>query len=120
QLRGRWPTQLAELKELIEVSGMEGFSFEYWSPLPYWKANQKLTGRDGSDNVLRCFGKDFKNDPVYHGDTARFLNDFAEAIVNDIRYLQQNGLPIALFGLQNEPNSDTHYSSCTYKLLPVE
>lgn len=120
QLKGRWPTQLAELKELIEVSKIEGASFEYWSPLPYWKANQKLTGKDGSDNVLRCFGRDFKNDPLYQGDTTRFLNDFAAAIVKDIQFLKSNGIPVSIFGLQNEPNSDTEYSSCSYKNLPVE
>jgi hypothetical protein len=120
QLNGRWPTQLAELKELMEVSKIEGASFEYWSPLPYWKANQKLTGKDGSENVLRCFGRDFKNDPIYHGDTTRFLNDFATAIVKDIQLLKSSGIPISIFGLQNEPNSDTEYSSCTYKNLPIE
>ncbi len=120
QLRGRWPTQMTELSEMVKGSGMEGVSFEYWSPLPYWKANQKLTGRDGSDNVLRCFGKDFKNDPVYRGDTVRFLNDFAEAVVKDIQFLKSNGLPVSFFGLQNEPMSDTRYSSCVYKNLPID
>ncbi|TYR35808.1 hypothetical protein FXV77_12070 [Sphingobacterium phlebotomi] len=120
QLRGRWPSQMTELKEMVRGSGMEGVSFEYFSPLPYWKANQKLTGKDGSDNVLRCFGKDFKNDPVYKGDTTRFLNDFAEAVVNDIQFLKNNGLPISFFGLQNEPMSDTRYSSCVYKNLPID
>src|SRR5690606_30057914 len=120
QLRGRWPTQMAELQEMVAGSGMEGVSFEYFSPLPYWKANQKLTGRDGSDNVLRCFGKDFKNDPIYRGDTVRFLNDFAEAVVKDIQFLKSNGLPVSFFGLQNEPMSDTRYSSCVYKNLPID
>lgn len=120
QLQGRWPTQMSELKQMMAESGMEGVSFEYWSPLPYWKANQKLTGRDGTDNVLRCFGKDFKNDPIYHGDTTRFLNDFAEAVVKDIQFLKSNGLPVSFFGLQNEPMSDTQYSSCVYKNLPID
>jgi len=120
QLRGRWPEQMDELSELMKESGVEGFSFEYWSPLPYWKANGKLTGRDDTENVLRCFGSNFKNDPVYHGDTARFLDDFSTAVVNDIQFLKKHKLPISFFGLQNEPMSNTAYGSCTYKLLPRE
>lgn len=120
QLQGRWPEQMDELSELMRESGVEGFSFEYWSPLPYWKANGKLTGRDNTENVLRCFGSDFKNDPVYHGDTARFLDDFSTAVVKDIQFLKHHQLHLSFFGLQNEPMSNTAYSSCTYKLLPRE
>lgn len=45
QLKERWPTQLEELRELIEVSGMEGINFEYWSPTPYFKStNSYING----------------------------------------------------------------------------
>ncbi|MCX7045302.1 MAG: hypothetical protein NTX50_07465 [Candidatus Sumerlaeota bacterium] len=113
-MQGRWPEQMAELKEMIAVSGVEGVSLEYWSPAPFWKANGKYSGKDGSDNVLRCFGKNFANDPVYKGNTNRFLKDFAEACRHDVQYLRDNGIPIAMWGMQNEPPCDTPYSSCKY------
>ncbi len=56
---------LPELREMITTAGIEGASFEYWSPAPYWKANRSFAGWQGkgTENVLRCFGKDFRNDP---------------------------------------------------------
>ena len=113
QLRGRWDTQTAELQEMIQKAGIEGLSLEYWSPAPYWKANGKLEGR-GSDNKLRCFGANFKYDSVYKGDTTRFLNDFAESVVNDIHNFEANKMPVKMWGLQNEPKNDCPYSSCVY------
>ncbi len=113
-LEPRWPEQLAELHELLKTVGVEGVSFEYWSPAPFWKANRKYTGADKSENVLRCFGKDFANDPDYHGDKDRFLKDYAEACRRDLETLRSNGIPISFWGLQNEPPADCPYSSCKF------
>jgi len=116
QLQSRWPEQLPELREMIQTAGIEGASFEYWSPAPYWKANRSLTGwtGKGTENVLRCFGKNFKNDPDYHGDVDKFLADFAQACRTDLQTLKDNGIPISFWGLQNEPFANTPYSSCIY------
>lgn len=116
QLLPRWPEQLAEVRDLIQAAGIEGASFEYWSPAPFWKANHSLAGWQGkgTENILRCFGKNFRDDPDYHGDKARFLADFAQACRNDLRTLKDNGIPISFWGLQNEPFANTPYSSCVY------
>jgi hypothetical protein len=116
-LVGRWPEQMDELREMVEKSGIEGLSLEYWSPAPYWKANRQYVGGDGSPNVLRCFGPEFDADPEYRGDVDRFLDDFAEALVRDVQYLKAHGLPVVFWGLQNEPHVDTRYSSCRYTPL---
>ena len=116
-LRPRWPEQLDELRELLAVAKVEGLSFEYWSPAPFWKANRSYvgTGKEDPFNTLRCFGPDFANDPVYHGDVDRFLHDFADAVVRDLKTLRTSGLPTAMWGLQNEPwVSNAHYSACRY------
>ena len=113
-LQGRWPQQLVELREMLTAAGIEGVSFEYWSPAPFWKANHKYTGADGSKNVLRCFGENFVNDSDYHGDTNRFLNDFAAANRRDLETLRENGIPISMWGLKNEPSTDFPYSSCKF------
>jgi O-glycosyl hydrolase len=116
QFQPRWPEQLIEVRDLMKTAGIEGISFEYWSPAPYWKANNSLAGWQGkgTENVLRCFTKNFKDDPVYHGDTDKFLADFAQACRNDLQTLKDNGIPISLWGLQNEPFANTPYSSCIY------
>jgi len=110
----RWPTQDDELAQMIKKSRVEGLSFEYWSPAPYWKANEKYTGADGTENKLKCFGLNFHEDPDYMGDTIQFMKDFAFAIVRDIQYLRENGMPVLVFGLQNEPQANTTYGSCKY------
>lgn len=116
-LQPRWETQLEEIRQMMEWAGVEGVSMEYWSPAPYWKANNSYvgTGRQDKYNVLRCFGPDFAKDPVYKGDTARFLEDFAEANVKDIITLKEAGIKTSKWGLQNEPftNNGT-YSACKY------
>ena len=119
-LQPRWPEQFAELREMFHEARLEGASFEYWSPLPYWKANRRYVGtasrpmmRD-PENVLRCFGPNFSSDPDYRGDVARFLNDFAKACRQDLVILQHVGIPISFWNLQNEPFVNSLYSSCTY------
>ena len=111
QFQPRWPEQGAELKEMMQKAGIEGVSFEYWSPAPFWKANGKLTGQG---NILRCFKRNFASDPVYHGDVDRFLKDFAAACRQDLQTLRDAGIPISMWGLQNEPFASTGYSSCFY------
>jgi hypothetical protein len=113
-LQPRWPGQLVELRELLTAAGIEGVSLEYWSPAPFWKANRNYTGVDRSENILRCFGKNFADDPDYHGDVARFLKDFAEANRRDLVTLRAAGIPISMWGLQNEPESSGLFSTCLY------
>ena len=116
-LRPRWPEQLVELHDLLNAAGVEGVSFEYWSPAPFWKGGQSFTGEYEHDprNRLRCFVPGFAADPVYHGDTNRFLAEFARAVVADIETLKTAGIKTSLFGLQNEPDvNHSIYSSCEY------
>ncbi|WP_421918889.1 glycoside hydrolase family 30 beta sandwich domain-containing protein [Marinifilum sp.] len=116
-LQPRWPEQLEEIRQMMEWAGVEGVSLEYWSPAPYWKANNSYVGTGENDrtNVLRCFGPDFKKDPVYHGDTLAFLNDFAEATVRDIQTLKAAGIKTSKWGMQNEPfTNNGSYSACKY------
>ncbi len=117
QLQPRWPGQLKEIHEMLATAGVEGVSFEYWSPAPFWKANQSFVGQGGDDrfNTLRCFGPNFDRDPVYHGDVDRFLADFAKAVVGDIETLESAGIKVSMWGLQNEPfASGGGYSKCVY------
>ena len=113
-LKPRWPEQLTEIRDMIKAAGIEGVSFEYWSPSPFWKANRKYTGKDGTEDILRCWGKDFANDPDYKGDVNRFLADFGAACRQDLQTLRDNGIPISMWGLQNEPGADNRYPSCVY------
>ena len=118
-LQPRWPSQLEELRQMMDTAGMEGVSFEYWSPAPFWKANQSYVALGGKDsrarNRLRPFAPGFAEDPVYKGDTARFFADFSRAVVTDIQTLKTAGIRTSMFGLQNEPNvNHSIYSTCEY------
>jgi O-glycosyl hydrolase len=94
----RYAGQLAELREMIQQSGIEGASVEYWSPGPAWKNTNSFVG--GS---LKQF------DDV-------FLSDFSDSVVRDLRNLIDNGIPVTMFGLQNEPKASYSkaYSYTTY------
>lgn len=81
----RYPHQIADLKEMITRSGMEGISMEYWSPAPYWKSTNNYIG-----GTLKS------------GDPG-FLNAFADALVKDVDYMQAHGIKVSMWGLQNEP-----------------
>ena len=100
-LQPRWPDQLKEIRQMLEDAGVEGLALEYWSPAPYWKANQAYVGKGRKDkyNTLRCFGPEFDKDPIYKGDTARFLKEYAESNVKDIQTLQKAGLKVLKWGL---------------------
>ena len=116
-LQPRWPDQLTELRDLLAQAGVEGLSFEYWSPAPFWKGTQSYVGAHENDpgNRLRCFAQGFVDEADYHGDTNRFLADLAQSVITDIRTLADSGLKVSMFGLQNEPDvNHAIYSSCEY------
>ncbi|WP_394923627.1 Ig-like domain-containing protein [uncultured Robinsoniella sp.] len=115
-LQERWDTQNEELAEMIEMSGVEGIDFEFWSPTPYFKASGSyIHGNTDDTDGLRCFSRNFANDPVYKGDKQRFLNDFADTIVEDLKMLEANGIPVVQWGLQNEADHWVRdYSHCKY------
>ncbi len=107
----RYPRQMDDLREMQKVSGIEGFDVEYWSPAPYWKKDTTYVG-----GTIRATDPDF-------------LGAFSNAMIDDLRYLQNHGLRVAQWGLQNEPvitlkrPSDANrnpldaaqsYSSCQY------
>lgn len=122
-LRPRWPEQLAELRTLLDTAGVEGLSFEYWSPAPYWKANRSYVALPEKNsrerNRLRPFAPGFAEDPDYRGDAERFFADFAQSVVGDIKTLAAAGLRTSMFGLQNEPNvNHSIYSTCEYPNSP--
>ncbi|MEO6983602.1 MAG: hypothetical protein ABI072_10880, partial [Edaphobacter sp.] len=81
----RYPGQMDDLRSMQQVSGIEGFDVEYWSPAPFWKEGMTYYG-----------GSIRATNPA-------FLNAFSNAMVEDLRYLQRNGLRVAQWGLQNEP-----------------
>lgn len=107
----RYPGQMDDLRAMQEVSGIEGFDVEYWSPAPFWKQGTTYYG-----------GSIRSTDPA-------FLDAFSDAMVEDLKYLQGHGLKIAQWGLQNEPavgltkgkdqisdtlDSKQSYASCYY------
>jgi len=81
----RYPGQMDDLRNMQNVAGIEGFNVEYWSPAPFWKSNKSYYGG------------------TIAGHDAAFFNAFSNAMVEDLRYLQKNGLRISMWGLQNEP-----------------
>lgn len=65
---GRWPAQMAELKQLQDLSGIEGWAPEYWSPPSGWKSS-----RSYYSGTLASFD-------------AKFLDEFGDGVCRDIEY----------------------------------
>ncbi|WP_328465602.1 hypothetical protein [Streptomyces sp. NBC_00448] len=95
-LQGRYPGQTALLADMIGQAGIEGISAEYWSPPPGWKSNGSYIG-----GTLASFA-------------AADLDALGDAMVHDLDYLTSLGVPVSMWGLQNEPVYSTAYSSCVY------
>ena len=49
---------------------------EYWSPAPYWKSNGSF-----NDGTLKSFEDDF-------------LEEFGDAMVNDVKYMKSQGFKV--------------------------
>ena len=71
---GRWPSQMSELQQLQELSGIDGWAPEYWSPPPFWKSTSSYYG-----GTLKSFNESF-------------LGAFSDAVVRDVQYLREAGL----------------------------
>ncbi|MFG2819963.1 hypothetical protein ACGFX4_11115 [Kitasatospora sp. NPDC048365] len=93
----RYEGQTALLAEMIQQAGIEGVAAEYWSPAPGWKSNSSYI-----KGTLASF------DPA-------FLDQVGDAMVQDLDYLAARGVPISMWGLQNEPDALPAYSSCFYE-----
>ena len=113
-----WNTQDEELAELLRVSGIEGFNFEFWSPTPYFKSSGKYHG-----GKLKCFGQNWEyavskvGQTKYKEEKQKFLEEFADTIIADFQRMRAAGLPVVKFSLQNEPPLSSvygTYSFCTY------
>lgn len=106
----RWNGQNSQintwLSNIINAGG--GLSVEYWCPAPYW-----LTGgayyNPSVNNELWAGGEyprtttleSIRNtDPVQY---AKQIDDFTDAILNDLEYVHQNVAPVRLYTLATEP-----------------
>ena len=71
-----------------------------WSPPSWMKHNNKLSGRDGSNNTIKDDTRTFDALALYF---ARYVEAYAG-----------EGIPIHMVMPQNEPNMDTNYTSCVW------
>lgn len=89
--------QAEALVQLMKDAGVEGISMEYWSPAPYWKSNGGFI-----DGTLKSFEDSF-------------LDEFGDAMVQDIKYMKDRGFKVCSWGLQNECMYESvGYSHCHY------
>ncbi len=71
-----------------------------WSPPSWMKNNNKLRGRDGSNNTIKDDSQTFDALALYF---ARYVEAYAA-----------EGIPVYMVMPQNEPNMDTNYTSCVW------
>ena len=89
--------QAEAMVQLMKDAGVEGISMEYWSPAPYWKSNGNFI-----DGTLKSFDDDF-------------LEEFTDALVQDVKYMKDKGFKVSTWGLQNEcMYPEVGYAHCHY------
>lgn len=71
-----------------------------WSPPSWMKHNNKLSGRDGSNNSIK--------------DDAQTLDALALYFARYVEAYAAEGVPVSMVMPQNEPNMDTNYTSCLW------
>jgi glucosylceramidase len=71
-----------------------------WSPPSWMKNNNKLSGKDGSNNTIKYDARTFDALALYF---ARYVEAYAA-----------EGIPIYMVMPQNEPNIDSNYTSCLW------
>ena len=115
----RFKGQNASLKLFFEdiSNAGGGLAPEYWCPSPYWLTSGSYHGK----NQLRAGGSysmDTTLTSIKNTDVIQYnkqIEEFTDAIVNDLEYLHQNIAPVRMFGLQNEPVYDEmKYGACKY------
>lgn len=113
---GRKPWVLSDIRDLVEGNEMEVL-YTPWTQPTAFKINRRLdNGLTASEQQERR-----SNTPGWrHPEnkladfSADGLRQLGEAHVRSIRHLNDNGIPINHFSLQNEPDVDTVYSSCWF------
>ena len=105
-------------KEIAEAGG--GLAPEYWCPPPHWLTGGAYVGGEvgnfisagGSYDRTTKLASIKTSDPTQY---AKQIDDFTNAIIDDLEYLHTNICPVRMFGLQNEPNySNMRYGACAY------
>lgn len=101
--------------EITKYGG--GLAPEYWCPAPYWLTSGSYSG----NNQLRAGGNYSVQTTlasIKNSDETQYnaqINDFTDAIINDLEYLHQNIAPVRMFSLQNEPQyPQMKYGACKY------
>ena len=118
----RYAAQNPALKRLLEkVSDAGGgLSPEYWCPAPHWLTTGQYSNAT-NNNYLSAGGsypRSVSLDSIRVSDPTQYNNqidEFTDAIINDLEYIHLNVAPVRMFSLQNEPQiGKTLYGACIY------
>ena len=115
RFKGQNKTLRELFKDISSVGG--GLAPEYWCPPPYWLTSGSYNGSNelsagGSYSRSTKLSSIKKTDPTQY---SKQIDDFTDAVVNDLEYLHQNIAPVRMFGLQNEPTyGSLAYGACKY------
>lgn len=115
RFKGQNKTLRELFKDISSVGG--GLAPEYWCPPPYWLTSGSYHGTNelsagGSYSRSTKLSSIKETDPTQY---SKQIDDFTDAVVNDLEYLHQNIAPVRMFGLQNEPTyASLPYGACKY------
>ena len=115
----RFSGQNSRLKEWfsdISESG-GGLAPEYWCPAPFWVTSGSYHGTNYI-SAGGSYSQSTRLSSIKDTDNTQYnqqIDDFTNAIIDDLVYLHQNIAPVRMFSLQNEPSYDREpYGGCGY------
>ena len=117
----RWDGQNSSLadwfSDIVKAGG--GLAPEYWCIPPYWLTSGSLSG---SNNQLRAGGSYPQSttlSSIRQSDKTQYdaqIDDFTDAVIDDLEYLNKNIAPVVMFGLSNEPTYGSQkYGACKWE-----
>lgn len=116
----RWPGQNSELQawfsDIVAAGG--GLAPQYWCPAPYWLTSGNYVGSRNQLTAGGSYSRETTLASIRESDPLQYdqqVDDFTNAVIDDLQYLQTNIAPIVMFGLANEPANDSLiYGSCSW------
>jgi hypothetical protein len=122
----RFAEQDNRLRDLFANLGAAGGGLmpEYWSPAPHWKTQTAYgptpsspTYGNGKLWAGGTYSRTTRLDSIRGSDRTQYnkqIDEWTDAIVNDLEYLHQNVAPVRGFGLQNEAGLSHSATTCIY------
>lgn len=105
--------------QIIQAGG--GLDVEYWCPAPYWLTGGAYYNADVNNELWAggSYARTVTLESIRTSDPTQYakqIDDFTDALVDDLEYVHQNVAPVRMYTLNAEPTGSgkLKYGHCHY------